>query len=144
MVEKITRDVLESQLACRYKCHLKLAGKQGSKSNYESWLIELRAREKRDSIVNFLAHHRASKIIRDTALDVSILKTGPEVILDGTFENELVSLRFDGLIKVQGLSELGQFHVTSAKRLLGTSKNRSYSSDATKFSANDSASRSNS
>jgi predicted RecB family nuclease len=45
-----------------------------------------------------------------SSANVSILKTGPEVILDGTFQNELVSLRFDGLIKVQGLSELGQFH----------------------------------
>ena len=88
MVEKITRDVLESHLACKYKCHLKLAGKQGSKSNYESSLIELRAREKRVSIVNFLAHHRAPKIIRDTDLDVSILKTGPEVILDGTLKTD--------------------------------------------------------
>jgi predicted RecB family nuclease len=110
MVEKITRDVLESHLLCRYKCHLKLAGQRGSKSNYESWLIELRAQERRGSVVNFIAHHRECTIIRDTALVASTLKKGPGVILDGMFESELLSLRFDGLIKVQGLSNLGQFH----------------------------------
>jgi predicted RecB family nuclease len=43
-------------------------------------------------------------------LVVSTLKTGPAVILDGTFESERFSLRFDGLIKVQGPSDLGPFH----------------------------------
>ncbi len=110
MAEKITRDVLESHLACRYKGHLKLAGQQGSKSNYESWLTDLRSREKVGSIANLIAHHREREIIRETPLVVSTLKTGPAVILDGTFESELFSLRFDGLIKVQGPSDLGQFH----------------------------------
>src|ERR1035437_2981180 len=110
MAEKITRDVLESHLACRYKGHLKLAGQQGSKSNYESWLTDLRSREKVGSIANLIAHHREREIIRETPLVVSTLKTGPAVILDGTFESELFSLGFDGLIKVQGPSDLGQFH----------------------------------
>jgi hypothetical protein len=110
MAEKITRDVLESHLAFRYKGHLKLAGQQGSKSNYESWLTDLRSREKVGSIANLIAHHREREIIRETPLVVSTLKTGPAVILDGTFESELFSLRFDGLIKVQGPSDLGQFH----------------------------------
>src|SRR3954453_9141806 len=35
MTTKITRDVLESYLRCKYKGHLKLAGEQGSKSDYE-------------------------------------------------------------------------------------------------------------
>jgi predicted RecB family nuclease len=110
MREKITRDVLESYLACSYKCHLKLAGQQGSKSNYESWLTELRAREKGGSIANLIAHHREREIIRDTPLVVSTLKRGPAVILDGTFESTLFSLCFDGLMKTQGPSDLGHFH----------------------------------
>jgi hypothetical protein len=110
MAEKITRDVLESHLACSYKCHLKLAGQQGSKSNYESWLTDLRVREKAGSIADLIAHHGERGIIREIPLVVSTLKTGPAVILDGTFENERFSLRFDGLIKVQGPSDLGQFH----------------------------------
>jgi predicted RecB family nuclease len=110
MAEKITRDVLESHLACSYKCHLKLAGQQGCKSNYESWLTDLRAREKVGSIANLIAHHRDREIIRESPLVVSTLKTGPAIILDGTYESERFSLRFDGLIKVQGPSDLGQFH----------------------------------
>jgi predicted RecB family nuclease len=110
MVEKITRDVLESHLACKYKCHLKLAGLGGGKSNYEAWLGEVRIRQKRETIVNLLAHYKECKIIHASALDVSTLKDGPDVILDGTFESNLLSLRFDGLIKVTGSSNLGSFH----------------------------------
>src|SRR5262245_3049953 len=110
MVAKITRDVLESHLVCKYKCHLKLAGRQGSKSNYETWLVESRARKKRDAIVNLLAHHLDCETVRDIALVVPTLKDGPSVILDGMFESDLLSLRFDGLIKVEGPSDLGQFH----------------------------------
>jgi len=74
MVAKITRDVLESHLACEYKCHLKLVGRQGSPSNYESWLVESKARAKRDAIVNLLAHHRESEIVHDTPLVISTLQ----------------------------------------------------------------------
>jgi hypothetical protein len=31
---KITREVLESHLNCKYKGHLKLLGEQGTKSDY--------------------------------------------------------------------------------------------------------------
>ncbi len=110
MAAKITRDVLESHLACEYKCHLKLVGRQGSPSNYESWLVESKARAKRDAIVNLLAHHRESEIVHDTPLVISTLQNGPNVVLDGTFESNLLSLRFDGLIKAEGSSNLGQFH----------------------------------
>jgi predicted RecB family nuclease len=110
MEAKITRDVLESHLACKYKCYLKLGGRQGRKSNYENWLVESRVQQRRDTIVNLLAYYQDSEVIRDTALDVPTLKNGTDVILDGTFSNNLLSLRFDGLIKVMGPSDLGQFH----------------------------------
>jgi hypothetical protein len=62
MVGKITRDVLESHLTCKYKCHLKLAGLQGSASYFEDWLVESKAREKRDVIANLLAHYRDARL----------------------------------------------------------------------------------
>jgi hypothetical protein len=34
MATKITRDVIESYLNCKYKGHLKLAGQQGTRSDY--------------------------------------------------------------------------------------------------------------
>ncbi len=35
MTAKIIRDIVESHLHCKFKAHLKLAGEQGSKSDYE-------------------------------------------------------------------------------------------------------------
>jgi hypothetical protein len=34
MATKITRDIIESYLNCKYKGHLKLAGQQGTQSDY--------------------------------------------------------------------------------------------------------------
>jgi hypothetical protein len=42
MAMKITRDVLESYLHCKTKAHLKLAGHQGSMSDYEGMLVASR------------------------------------------------------------------------------------------------------
>ncbi len=43
MAAKITRDVLESYLHCKYKGYLKLTGQQGTRSDYESLRTEMRA-----------------------------------------------------------------------------------------------------
>lgn len=43
MPAKITKDVLESYLNCKYKGYLKLTGQQGTKSDYETLLTEMRA-----------------------------------------------------------------------------------------------------
>lgn len=42
MTAKITREILEGYLNCRYKGHLKLAGEHGTRSDYEALLIEQR------------------------------------------------------------------------------------------------------
>ena len=41
MVTKITRDIIESYLNCKYKAHLKLTRQQGTKSDYALLLAEL-------------------------------------------------------------------------------------------------------
>ena len=41
MAAKITRDILESYLHCKYKGFLKLTGQQGTKSDYETLLTEI-------------------------------------------------------------------------------------------------------
>src|SRR5262245_48843765 len=42
MATKITSDVLESYLHCKFKGHLKLAGQQGTQCDFEAMLRELR------------------------------------------------------------------------------------------------------
>jgi hypothetical protein len=36
MATKITRDIIESYLNCKYKGHLKLGGESGTRSDYEA------------------------------------------------------------------------------------------------------------
>ena len=50
MATKITRDVLESYLHCKTKAHLKLAGQQGSVSDYEALLVANRQEVRRQAI----------------------------------------------------------------------------------------------
>jgi hypothetical protein len=42
MTAKITSDVLEAHARCKYKAHLKLAGEQGTQSDYEALLTQRR------------------------------------------------------------------------------------------------------
>src|SRR5580704_10299170 len=110
MPAKITRDVLESYLNCKYKGHLKLTGQQGTKSEYETLLTEMRAEVRLAAIDMILARHPGEEIPRNIPLTTSVLKQGASFILDASLEDDLVSLDFDGLKKVDGASKLGDFH----------------------------------
>jgi hypothetical protein len=43
MATKITRDIIESYLNCKYKCHLKLTGESGTQSDYEAMMSTARS-----------------------------------------------------------------------------------------------------
>ena len=110
MAAKITRDILESYLHCKYKGHLKLTGQQGIKCDYETLLTETRAEVRLAAIDKILARHPGEEIPRNIPLTTSALKQGASFLLDATLEDDLVSLDFDGLKKVDGPSKLGDFH----------------------------------
>src|SRR4051794_36736642 len=112
MATKITRDILESYLHCKFKGHLKLKGQQGTKCDYENLLIERRAKVRLAAIDKILARHAGEDIPRNILLTTSTLKQGASFILDATLEDDLFSLAFDGLKKVKGPSKLGDFHYT--------------------------------
>ena len=57
MATKITSDVLESYLHCKFKGHLKLAGQQGMKCDFEAILTGLRAEVRLKAIDAIIAHH---------------------------------------------------------------------------------------
>ncbi len=42
MVSRITGEILEAVVSCKFKAHLKLAGHQGKKPEYEVMLADLR------------------------------------------------------------------------------------------------------
>lgn len=110
MAAKITRDILESYLHCKYKGHLKLTGQQGTKCDYETLLTETRVEVRLAAIDKILARHPGEEILRNVPLTTSALKQGASFILDATLGDALFSLDFDGLKKVDGPSKLGDFH----------------------------------
>ncbi len=107
---KITRDILESYVHCTYKAHLKLAGVQGSPSDYEVLQGEDRNRIRGAAAGKLLSRHKNEDILQGVALTHSLLKRGVPLLLDATVEDHALSVRFDALQKEAGPSRLGDFH----------------------------------
>lgn len=110
MSAKITREVLEGHLSCKSKGFLKLTGQQGTKSAYETLLTGLREEVRRRTTDQILTQHPGTEVERGIPLTLSALKRGASFILDATWEDDLLSLCFDGLKRVAGPSKLGDFH----------------------------------
>ena len=110
MATKITRDVLESYLNCKTKAHLKLAGHQGSMSDYEGLLISNLQEVRQQAIGKILAKHSPGEVATDVPLTAATLRGGSSFILNATLEDDLFSLSFDGLKRMDGPSKLGDFH----------------------------------
>ena len=64
MTTKITRDVLENHLRCKYKGYLKLFGQRGSKSDYEVMLGQWREQIKFNAVEKLLALPKHGETIR--------------------------------------------------------------------------------
>ena len=110
MSDKITRDVLESFLFCRIKGYLKLAGQQGIKHDYENMLIKMRNEVKKKTIEKLLGSCPKEETPINVPLCTSALKEGQTYVLDATHEDNHFCLSFDGLKRVDGPSNLGEFH----------------------------------
>ena len=110
MAPKITRDVLECYLNCKTKAHLRLAGQQGSVSDYENLLVVKRQEVRQTAIDKILVKQHEGEVARDISLTAAALRAGPPIVLDATLEDGLLSVHFDGLKRVDGPSKLGDFH----------------------------------
>src|SRR5262249_480435 len=110
MSARITRVVLEAYLHCKTKAHLKLAGQQGNVSDYEALLSENRREVRQTAISRILSKHPETEVASDILLTAAALRAGTSFVLDATLDDRLLSLRFDGLKKVDGPSKLGDFH----------------------------------
>jgi hypothetical protein len=97
-------------LYCRYKSYLKLTKQQGTKSDYETLHAESRIEVRMNVINKILARHTNHEVVRNIPLTTFLLRQGPLYLFDATLEDDLVSLCFDGLKKVAGASNLGDFH----------------------------------
>lgn len=110
MSGKITSDVLESRLKCRYKGHLKTAGEQGLPHDYEILMKESRERIRQAATAMLLARHDGDEVPSGLPLTADLLKRGLPLLLNAVFEDEDLSVRFDALLRVDGDSRLGCFH----------------------------------
>jgi predicted RecB family nuclease len=110
MTPRITADVLEAFLHCRYKGHLKQAGQMGARSEYEALAAEQRAAVRRRAIEQITARHADGGVLSTVPLTAPTLKRGALFVLDATLEDDAFSLRFDGLKQVDGPSKLGDYH----------------------------------
>jgi hypothetical protein len=100
-VPKITREVLEGYLHCKTKGLLILAGERGTKPEYEVWRQTLAARQRTSAAAAITARYQGRLVAEDIALTVPNIKSKPDAILNGNFENEAISLSLDALIKAE-------------------------------------------
>jgi predicted RecB family nuclease len=110
MTVRITRDIIESYLCCKYKGHLKLAGQQGTKSDYELLLSESGEELRKRATDGILARYSADGAERNIFLTTGALKRGAAFLLNVALEDDALSVAFDGLVRVRGASRLGDFH----------------------------------
>ena len=102
-------DVLPSYVHCRFKAYLKLSSQVGVQCAYEAALAELRAEAKQRAIGKLEAA-AGSPIATSIGLTQPTLCLGHSAIIDGQLTVEGISVRVDGLRKVAGRSQLGDFH----------------------------------
>ena len=110
MGTRITRDIIESYLHCRLKAHLKLAGNQGIRSDYEGFLLQTRRDVRQQAISKICSKTSRDDVASNIPLTVASLRAGSSYVLNTILEEDLFSVSFDGLKKVDGLSGLGDFH----------------------------------
>jgi predicted RecB family nuclease len=110
MATKITNDILESYIHCKLKGSLKLVEQEATKCDFAAMLAELRAEVRQKAIDTIIARYEVDRVARAIPLATAGLKRGSQYILEGTLEDEVLALQFDGLKRIEGESRLGDFH----------------------------------
>jgi predicted RecB family nuclease len=121
MAIKITQDIVESYLSCKYKGHLKLTQENGTISDYEAMVTAARAASRGQALAWLVVRFGEADTPQVTAVTADLLKEGAPIRLDACLEDEHLSFRFDALKRSDGPSELGDhyyvpvFHSPSGK-----------------------------
>jgi predicted RecB family nuclease len=110
MATTITRDIIESYLNCKYKGHLKLAGENGTPSDYETMTTAVRASSREQAIARLVACFGGGDAHRGTTVTAAILKQAMPLLVDADLEDRALRLRYDALKRVDGGSKLGDYH----------------------------------
>src|SRR5579862_3643090 len=114
MATKITRDIIESFLNCKFKGHLKLAGESGTRSDYEAMTATARQASREQALAELVARFGEGDACRGIAVSAATLKRGAPLLADASIEDEDLSLCFDGLKRADGPSRVGGHHYLPA------------------------------
>src|SRR5262245_4914907 len=109
MATEITRDIIESYLNCKYKGHLKLTGQSGTISDYEAMATAARSSSREQALTRLAARFGEGPAGRGV-VTAALLKQGAPFLLDASLEGDGLSLRLEGLKRVDGASPLGDHH----------------------------------
>src|SRR4051794_30162429 len=96
MARRLTREILEAHLHCRYKGHLYWAGEQAEPADYEVLSAGIRTAVRQQVIDRIAARQPSAEVVREVPLTAAVLKEGPAFVLDALLEDDSLSLRFDG------------------------------------------------
>jgi hypothetical protein len=110
MATKITRDIIESWLNCKYKAYLKLTGESGTPSDYEAMTKAAGQLSREEAIAKLVARYGEGDACRDMAVTAATLKQGKMLLADAELRDEGLSLRFDALKRADGSSKVGDHH----------------------------------
>src|SRR5262249_4685438 len=111
-------------LNCKYKGHVKLAGECGTISDYEAMTTAARQASREAAVANLLAHHGDSDFCRGRPVNTATLKRGARLLADAERQAARLSLRFDGLKRVDGASKLGDHHYVPVLHICADSVGR--------------------
>jgi predicted RecB family nuclease len=110
VVAVITRDILEGYLNCKYLAYLRLGGHEGARSDYEEVLLHVRRQQMLATTEALSSRYARQGVSSGINLICSELRHGTAFVLDAELRDDSLHIRFDGLKKVDGYSDLGAFH----------------------------------
>jgi predicted RecB family nuclease len=113
-MKRINRDVLESYVACHYKAYLKLklAGDEHVPPDKPNLLLDGNSRLALSSETVGEVHPPPAKTQAANSVELTscYLRKAEPLILGGVFETDRISLQIEGLQRVTGSSDIGDFH----------------------------------
>jgi predicted RecB family nuclease len=109
-IAPVTLEILECFLSCRYKAYLRLIGQSGAKSDYERMQNESRQELRDKAIEKILHHYPEGTVVQGITLTRLELLKSPSFVLDASLLDNDRLILFDGLKRVNGDSNLGNFH----------------------------------
>jgi predicted RecB family nuclease len=110
MVAKISRDLIESHLNCRYKASLKRRGDSGTKVDFETLMSEIQDEVRQAFVAKTILDRPDDFIPNGVEVSVPTLMRGSSYLFNAMLIDDHAELLVDGLQRKAGASKLGDFH----------------------------------